>query len=328
MKTVGIFPASGGLGTSTYQHLLKLVPNDKVVLISRHPDKVSEKYIQAGVQTRQASYETAPSDLEKTFSGIDVLFLISYPSHVKDYRIKVQLPAVDAARRAGVKHIFYSSLAFAGQRDSTTSLAEVMQAHLATESHLQHLAETYPESFTYTVIREGIYSESTPIYTSFFDPRDPSPSSTLDKNSSDILTPHDGKGAGVAWVKRDELGEASAKLIAQYASRPEDQFKYVNQVVLLTGNKQWSLEDTVKLLGQVTGIDGLKIREISVDEWIRLPQIKKYFPDEKDARTWATAWDAIREGATAMVTDDLEEILGRKPEEFDVTLRSSIASNN
>ncbi|KAK0701217.1 hypothetical protein B0T21DRAFT_342899 [Apiosordaria backusii] len=317
MKTIGIFPASGGLGTSTYQHLLKLVPNTNVILISRNPDKVPQQYTQAGVQTRQASYETPPSDLEKVFAGIDVLFLISYPSHVKDYRIKVQLPAIDAARRAGVKHIFYSSLAFAGERDSTRSVAEVMQAHLATEGHLRHLAETTP-GFTYTIIREGIYSESTPIYTSFFDPQNPDASLA----GNEILIPHDGKGPGVAWVKRDELGEASAKLIAQYASAPE-QFKYVNGVVLLTGNKEWSLEDTVKVLGEVTGKE-LKIREIDVDEWVRLPQVKGYFSNEEDARTWATAWEAIRQGATATVTGDLEAILGRRPEDFDVTIKAEV----
>ncbi|KAK4192344.1 hypothetical protein QBC35DRAFT_247460 [Podospora australis] len=324
MKTIGIFPASGGLGTSTYQHLLKLVPDDKLVLISRHPDKVAEKYVQAGVQTRQASYETDPSDLERAFSGVDVLFLISYPSHVKDYRIKVQLPAVDAARRAGVQHIFYSSLAFAGPRESTSSLAEVMQAHLATESYLKSLAEaSASKKFTYTSIREGIYSESTPIYTSFFDVQNPDSSTN---STNEILIPHDGKGAGVAWVKRDELGEASAKLIAEYASGPEEGFKHTNKVVLLTGNKEWTLEDSVKLLGEVSGKKDLKIRQISVDEWVQLPQIKKYFPNETDARTWSTAWEAIRQGATAPVTKDLEEILGRKPEEFDVTLKSSVAS--
>ena len=87
--TIGIFPASGGLGTSTYIHLLKLVPNDQVVLINRYPENVPQQYIDAGVRVRKASYESSSSELETAFSGIDVLFLISYPSHVHDYRTKV-----------------------------------------------------------------------------------------------------------------------------------------------------------------------------------------------------------------------------------------------
>lgn len=88
--TVGIFPASGGLGTSTYTHLLKLVPNDQVVLINRHPENVPQPYIDAGVRVLKASYESTFPELETAFSGIDVLFLISYPSHVHDYRTKVR----------------------------------------------------------------------------------------------------------------------------------------------------------------------------------------------------------------------------------------------
>lgn len=90
--TIGIFPASGGLGTSTYNHLLKLVPNDQVILISRYPEKIPQEYIAAGVTLRKASYESTPSDLETGFAGIDILFLISYPSHVHDYRTKVGTP--------------------------------------------------------------------------------------------------------------------------------------------------------------------------------------------------------------------------------------------
>ncbi|KAK0725508.1 hypothetical protein B0H67DRAFT_452208, partial [Lasiosphaeris hirsuta] len=310
MKTVGIFPASGHLGTSTIIHLLNLVPAHKLILVNRHPDKVPPAHVAAGVETRQASYESPPSDLEAAFSGIDTLFLISYPSHVRDYRIHVQLPAINAARGAGISHIFYSSLAFAGPATSRASRAEVMQAHLATEAHLRALARDDP-GFAYTVLREGLYAESTPIYTAFFDPR----AST----ESEILIPHDGAGPGVAWVKRDELGEASARLIAAHAEDPSG-FRYGNQAVLLTGPRVWSLAETVGVLGKVAGRE-VRIREVAVEEYVKLPQVLGAFGSEEKARTWATAWEAIRAGETAVVTPQLGEILGREPEGFEVTVR-------
>lgn len=89
MKEIGIFPAAGGLGGSTYRHLLKLVPNDHVTLICRHPEKIEAGYREAGVVVRRATYESTPQELELAFSGLDVLFLISYPSHVHEYRVKV-----------------------------------------------------------------------------------------------------------------------------------------------------------------------------------------------------------------------------------------------
>lgn len=88
-KEIGIFPASGGLGGSTYRHLLKLVPNERVTLICRYPEKVEAEYKQAGVTVRKATYESTPQELELAFSGLEVLFLISYPSHVHEYRTKV-----------------------------------------------------------------------------------------------------------------------------------------------------------------------------------------------------------------------------------------------
>lgn len=89
IKEIGIFPASGALGGSTYRHLLKLVPNDHVTLINRFPEKVEPEYRDAGVRVRKASYESTPQELELAFSGLDVLFLVSYPSHVHEYRVKV-----------------------------------------------------------------------------------------------------------------------------------------------------------------------------------------------------------------------------------------------
>ncbi|KAI9150125.1 hypothetical protein HJFPF1_09880 [Paramyrothecium foliicola] len=312
MKTIGIFPASGALGTSTYTHLLKQVPHDKVILISRHPEKVPREYVESGVQNRQASYESLPSDLETAFSGVDVLFLISYPSHVHEYRSQVQLPAINAAHKAGVKHIFYSSLGFALPHHDDTR-AEVMRAHLDSEDQLRMLGNA-DKSFTWTSIREGLYHESFPIYTAFFDPKNP---------VDEILIPHDGSGPGISWVKRDELGEATATLIAQYAKDPGS-FQYVDHLVVLTGPKEWSLGETVEVLSEVAG-KVVKIRNVTVDEYASQPQVQQYFDEEK-ARTWATAWTAIREGETAYVSPTLREILGREPEAFDVTIRRMYAS--
>ena len=89
MKTIGIFPASGGLGSSVCMHLLKRVAADNLILVNRYPEKVPASYVEAGVRVRQASYESSPSDLESAFAGIEVLFLVSFPSHVRDYRVKV-----------------------------------------------------------------------------------------------------------------------------------------------------------------------------------------------------------------------------------------------
>ena len=61
-----------------------------------------------------------------------------------------------------------------------------------------------------------------------------------------------------------------------------------------------------------------------MEEYINLPQIKEYFGTEEKATTWATAWEAIRDGETAGVTDTLKELLGREPEDFETTIQEMV----
>lgn len=233
---------------------------------------------------------------------------------------QVQLPAVDAARRAGVKHIFYSSLGFAGDVAArcleSESLAVVMQAHLDTEKHMACQAEA-DTSFTYTSIREGLYSESFGIYTAFLDPKSA-------PDGAEVTIPHDGSGHGVSWAKRDELGEASARLMAQYCGVGQFPHQFVNGKVLLSGTRDISLAETVEILGKTVG-KTFKIRPISIDEYVKLPQVVERFGDEEKARTWATAWEAIKAGETALVTKDLSGLLGRQPEAYEKTIHAMLA---
>lgn len=183
-----------------------------------------------------------------------------------------------------------------------------MGAHLATEKYLAEL----PGYFTYTAIREGIYSESFPIYTAWFDLRNPSP---------EITIPHNGACPGIAWAKQDELGEATAKMMVSYARNPPG-FPYLNRVVLLSGPSVWSLHETADVLGRAVGMP-VKIREISVDQYADLPHHgRRHTYHETDlSREWATAWEAIRRGETAVVSPALKEWLGREPEDFETTVR-------
>ena len=223
--------------------------------------------------------------------------------------------AIDSALRSHVQQIFYSSLAFGGDL-ATTSVAHVMGAHLETEKYLSTVQPEPGFPFNYTAIREGIYSESFPIYTAWFDPQNPNA-----PQGDEILIPHDGTGAGVAWAKRDELGEATAKMIISYVKNPEG-FPYNNRVVLLSGPREVSLQETVAVLGWAVGRP-LRIKEVSVDEYVRLPQIgdKHTYHGLDLAREWASAWEAIRRGETAVTTDVLEKWLGREPEDYQTTIK-------
>lgn len=185
-----------------------------------------------------------------------------------------------------------------------------MQAHLDTERYLAKLSADIP-SFTYTVVRQGLYTESYGLYLAFLDLQNP---------PAELKIPHDGKGPGISWVKRDELGEGTAHLLADYAKDPET-FPHINNILLLSGPEELSLEQSVESIGRVTGKD-IKIRECSVDEWKSQESVRgasKYLAGDM-AEHWATAYGALKRGEGAVVTGNLRRLIGREPETFEKTI--------
>jgi uncharacterized protein YbjT (DUF2867 family) len=188
-----------------------------------------------------------------------------------------------------------------------------MQAHLRTEAWLRELASR-ERKFTFTAIREGIYSESYPMYTAFFDPKSP---------AQTVRIPHDGSGPGVAWACISDLGEATANLIDEYVDNPDDP-RYINKIVVLSGPKAWSLKETVDLLGKLAG-KKVSIEQVSFDEHATDPKVVdalgSHGPGNNVARDWTTVFEAVRNGETAVVNGELERLLGRTPESFETTVK-------
>lgn len=192
-----------------------------------------------------------------------------------------------------------------------------MAAHLRTESYLAELADSNPK-ITYTIIRQGLYSTSYPIYTGFFNINQP--------GDGVIRIPHDGSGPGLSWAKREELGEATANIIASYVRDPSS-FEYTNKRIILSGPKSYSLRETAEVFSKILGKQ-VRIKEVTIDEYATSSTAKAGFPAGGDdwPRLWATAWEGIRRGEAEVVTGDLEKWLGRKPEEFEVTIRGLVKS--
>lgn len=190
-----------------------------------------------------------------------------------------------------------------------------MKDHLVTESYIEDVASKKDPGVTYTNVREALYSEAYPHYTSFFDPKNP---------VDEIKIPHDGSGPGVAWAKRDELGEASAKLLWQQATNPTS-FPYTDKTVLLTGPKLVNMREVVETLSRIIN-KPLRLSEVSVDEYAALPQVAavQTYGGVSYAKEWATAWEAIRRGECAVTSPLLGELLGREPEDYETTLRGLI----
>src|SRR5687768_10707944 len=94
--------ASGHLGRKVVASLKHRVPASEIVAVVRNPPKAAD----LGVGVREADYADVAA-LDTAFRGIDKLLLIS--SNSRD-RQPEHANVLAAAKSAGVKHIFYTSL--------------------------------------------------------------------------------------------------------------------------------------------------------------------------------------------------------------------------
>lgn len=209
------------LGSSELEHILKFVKPSKLIVSLYNPSQAPSSISALCVEVRRGDYDDTAS-LDSVFSGADILFLVSFPSLEREMRVKKHTKAIAAAKRARVKHIFYTSLAFTGPPTSSESVAAVMLAHMDTEDYTKKCG------LPYTTIREGIVSELYPLYLGLFGPL---------SGVREVTIPADGNGR-IAWVSRHEPGEGTARLIAQAATG--DAF-YFNKTLLLSGPKAISL---------------------------------------------------------------------------------------
>lgn len=144
--------ATGNLGRHVLAGLLERVPAAQLAVAVRDPGKAQDLAAR-GVHVRRADYGDAAS-FERALAGVDKLLLIS-SSEVGKRAAQHQL-VIDAAKRAGVKLIAYTSILRADQ--SPLALAA---EHKATEEALK------ASGIPYVLLRNGWYFEN---YTEHFGP--------------------------------------------------------------------------------------------------------------------------------------------------------------
>ncbi|ORX86011.1 NmrA-like family protein [Basidiobolus meristosporus CBS 931.73] len=287
MGKVILTGATGKLGSVVLKHLLKLItPSD--IVVSVYNPQGHETLRSQGVELRPGNFDK-PEGLMSTFSGGDKLLLISLPTIDDEYRTKTQMGVIDAAKKAGIKHIYYTSLAYLDG-----SVASVMRSHFATEDYLKS------SGVDYTIIREGSYMESYPAYLGFFE-----------TSSGEVIIPGDGR---IAFADRNELGEATAKIIAGN--------EYTNQTVTLTGARAYTLQETTDLLSSYLGIP-ISFRKVSDSEWLEHNADKRAL-----AEWWISSYTSIERGDCAQVYPDLERLLGRKPTSLEEFLQQRLVDKN
>jgi NAD(P)H dehydrogenase (quinone) len=149
-ETILITGAAGQLGQRVIHHLLETykVPAANLIAASRDTAKLADLAAK-GVQTRKADFDDAAS-LEAAFKGVDRVLIISTDAlAVPGQRLKQHTTAVNAAAKAGVKHIAYTSMP-----SPDKSLVTFAPDHLGTENAVK------ASGLPYTIIRNAWYHDN------------------------------------------------------------------------------------------------------------------------------------------------------------------------
>ncbi|KAI1179827.1 hypothetical protein F4777DRAFT_401208 [Nemania sp. FL0916] len=331
MAKIAIVGASGKLGGATLTALLKheLAPASDIIALtsSTAGSETWERLAATGVEVRHARFEDSAT-FEEALTGVSTLFLVSTPAIALDFGVPMDFDgtitttafssstegsqsrhaggrerhhktAIDAAVKAGVKRIVYSSLAF-GYSPSTvgpgdSSFAGVMRAHLRTEAYLKEYAKG-KHGVEITILREGLYSESWPLYLGYFDVENAHGGRAV------IPLAADGK---VCWTAIHDLGVASALVLVDSSS------EFTGRTVYLSTRSA-----TAMTVGEIAELVGNAIGKDIAVQSVGRKDHERYYVDTRGkpqpaVEWWASSYEALDAGETCIDDPVLEMLLER-----------------
>lgn len=263
--------ATGKLGAKVVETLVQTVPADQLAVSVRNLEK-AEGLKARGIDVRHGDFDQ-PETLDAAFAGIDRLLLISADGD-NETRIRQHGNAVEAAVRAGVKFIAYTSIANA--MESTNFLAPT---HKATEEAI--VATGIP----YTFLRNNWY---------------------LENETSSIK----GVLAGAPWVTSAENGKVGWALQQDYAEAAAVVLTGVgheNKIYELSG-KLLTQEEIASALASVLEKE---VTVQQVDDKAYAEIMKSAGVPEFLLPFLVNIQKDIREGTLEVVSNDFETLLGR-----------------
>ncbi|KAH7021232.1 uncharacterized protein B0I36DRAFT_30358 [Microdochium trichocladiopsis] len=354
--TIAIIGASGKLGGATLHALLEHAlhpPANIIALTSSKPgsetwDKLASTSSSSSgspsIQVRHATFDD-PQSLTAALDGVDVFFLVSTPRISMDFndappgtgREAHHFAAIDAAVAAGVKVLVYSSLAFgfrsfAARRSHNVkdgasegeSKAGVMRAHLRTEAYLAELAAQ--GKLQSTVIREGLYNESWPLYLGYFDTKAYLEDKAGEEKGREEVVKLAGDGK-ISWTAIKDLGVGSAVVLSSLAAflKSGNQGISDNRSNEFLGRKFYlsnppstalTLAEVANLITETATTAKATARKIKVQIVPLREHIATYTsrsgPESKPAvEWWARTYPALEDGECHVDDSTLAELLGR-----------------
>ncbi|QNR67481.1 SDR family oxidoreductase [Paenibacillus peoriae] len=268
---IALTGATGQLGSIVVDTLLTSVSANDLIVSVRNPEK-AENLRSRGVDVRHGDFDK-PETLDQAFAGVDRLLIISADGD-NDTRIRQHKAAVDAAVRAGVGFIAYTSAANAA--DSTLFLAPV---HRITEEFIRE------SGIPYSFLRNNWYLEN-----------EAGTIQSVLAGAPWLTSAGSGK---VGWATRADYAQAAATVLSGEG--------HENTIYELSG-KPITQEEFAAVLAEVLGKD---VPVQQVDDATYAEVMLGAGVPEGAIPIVVGIQQAIREGALDVVSNDFEKLLKR-----------------
>lgn len=267
--------ATGKLGTAVIARLLQKAEAGQIAALVRDENKALDLKAR-GVDIRLGSYDDVPA-LDQAMQGIDKVLLIAGTDEEK--RLQQHQNVIDAARRAGVDCIAYTSRTL---KDPNTLVNKLMLGHFQTEDYLM------ASGANYVIFRNVLYLDTIPQFAG---------PTALDTGIH-LPTGH----GSVPFALRSEMGEAIANTLLEAGCD--------NRIYHFTGSENYSFGDVAAALSELAG---KPVSYTAVEKTAYEAQLKqKGLPDVMVQRILGFLTD-IKNGQEGVASPDLEKKLGRKP---------------
>lgn len=281
--------ATGQLGGIVVENLLKTTPANEIAVLVRDENKAADLKAK-GVEIRVGSYFDKAS-LTTALQGIDKLLLIS--SNDFNDRIGQHKNVVDAAKNAGVKHIFYTGVTM---KDIETSpLKPLLADHYQTEDYIKE------SGLTYTFLQNSLYFEVVPMFVG---------AGVLETG---IFFPA-GEGK-VAFAARQDLGEATATILTTKG--------HENKTYNLTGSEAYSFAE---IASELSALTGKEVAYISPEPAAFEGMLKQFGLPEGIVVMSVLFAAGIKNDDFNLANNTLEQLLGRKTTDLKVFLHATYAA--
>jgi NAD(P)H dehydrogenase (quinone) len=280
--TLLVTGASGQLGRLVLDALLasgKVAPAD-IIATTRDTAKL-DAYAKKGVTVRAADFDD-PASLDAAFAGAGKVLILSTDALDRPGRRLAQhKAAVAAARKAGAKHILYTSMP--QPDDSRVTFAP---DHLGTEEAIK------ATGIPYTILRDGWYAEN--LFMSL-------PHAL--QTGSWYTASGNGK---LAHITRADTAAAIAGALLSAGDE--------SRTYTLTGTKSHTADEIAAIVSAATGkpLNVVHVTDAQLAEGLKAAGLPEGF-----IPTVVSFDTNTREGKIAMVTDDAEKLSGRKPTSFE-----------